>query len=221
MSIVDDTRDVERPGRDGDGRKRRDGGLWHTVGLPGGAKLKGAKSGRGHAGDGALVEAPLFESSGGDDLWKSRIDLVVSAGMSTDDARRGDVDSRQTRSGATFDAFRDHCVERLRPVLESSVAMLGQWGLAASVTETLRDVPSRLPRSFDLALSIDRFGRRGPGRLTITATEACDFVKVKLKVGPTAAGEVDEHVGTTVARDMSDALVGGLVATLVERIFSE
>jgi hypothetical protein len=27
-------------------------------------------------------------------------------------------------------------------------------------------------------------------------------------------------VGTTIARDLSDALVGGLVATLVEQIFS-
>lgn len=219
MSIVDDTRDVERPGRDGEGRKRRDGGLWHTVGLPGGTKHKGAKGGRHDQP--RPIEPPVFEHAGGDDLWKTRIDLVVSAGLSTDEARRGDVDDHSTRSEATFEAFRHHCGEHLRPVLESSVAMLGEWGLTAAVTETLRDVPTRLPRSFDLALSIDRFGRRGPGRLTITATEACDFVKVKLKVGPTAAGEVDEHVGTTVARDLSDALVGGLVATLVERIFSE
>ncbi len=87
------------------------------------------------------------------------------------------------------------------------------------MTETLRDHPSRLPRIFDLSLWIDRFAQRGPGRLTITATESCDFVRVKLKVGPTWTGDVHEHVGTTVARDLSDALVGGLVATLVERIF--
>jgi hypothetical protein len=40
-------------------------------------------------------------------------------------------------------------------------------------------------------------------------------------VGPTKwDGEVHEHTGTTIAGDLSDALVGGLVATLVEQIFS-
>ena len=47
-------------------------------------------------------------------------------------------------------------------------------------------------------------------------------MRVKLKVGPTAGGaDVSEHVGTTIASDLSDALVGGLVATLVEQIFSD
>ena len=68
---------------------------------------------------------------------------------------------------------------------------------------------------------IDRFGDRGPGKLTITATEGCDFVRIKLSVGPSRMdGDVSEHVGTTIASDLSDALVGGLVATLVEQIFT-
>ena len=42
-----------------------------------------------------------------------------------------------------------------------------------------------------------------------------------MAVGPTKmAGDVSEHVGTTIAADLSDALVGGLVATLVEQIFT-
>jgi hypothetical protein len=31
---------------------------------------------------------------------------------------------------------------------------------------------------------------------------------------------VSEHVGTTIAGDLSDAMVGGLVATLAEQIFN-
>jgi hypothetical protein len=113
------------------------------------------------------------------------------------------------------------CRDELRPVLECSVEMLSEWGLSARVTETLKDEPVRVPRSFDLALWIDRFGERGPGKLTITATEGCDFVRVKVAVGPSKwDGEVNEHVGTTIAGDLSDALVGGLVATLVEQVFS-
>ena len=78
-----------------------------------------------------------------------------------------------------------------------------------------------MPRSFDLALWIARFGDRGPGKLTITATEGCDFVRVKMAVGPSKySGDVSEHVGTTIAGDLCDALVGGLVANLVEQIFS-
>jgi hypothetical protein len=99
--------------------------------------------------------------------------------------------------------------------------MLQEWGIETHVTETLRDEPARLPRSFDLALRIDALGDRGPGKLVMTATEGCEFVRVKLAVGPSKAGsDVNEHVGTTIAGDLSDALVGGLVATLVEKIFS-
>ena len=118
--------------------------------------------------------------------------------------------------------MRELCQDELRPVLECSVEMLAEWGLSARVTETLRDEPARVPRSFDLTLWIDRFGDRGPGKLTITATEGCDFVRVKTGRGPVEDGAATsaEHVGTTIAGDLSDALVGGLVATLVEQIFS-
>ena len=139
--------------------------------------------------------------------------------------RRGPQVAARTPCGAdsqaSFDAVRTLCQDELRPVLECSVEMSAEWGLTARVTETLRDEPARVPRSFDLALWIDRFGDRGPGKLTITATEGCDFVRVKMAVGPTSmGGDVAEHVGTTIAGDLSDALVGGLVATLVEQIFS-
>jgi hypothetical protein len=157
----------------------------------------------------------------GDQMWQSRIDLVVSSGLSGDAARKSHADAQRERDEASFEAMVALCRDELRPVLERSTEMLGEWGMTARLTETLRDEPARVPRSFDLALWIDRFDDRGPGKLTITATEGYDFVRVKLAVGPSKlSGEVSEHVGTTIARDLSDALVGGLVATLVEQIFS-
>lgn len=174
------------------------------------------------------VQAPrgatpdVFARAGaGDQLWQARIDLVVSSGLSGDAARKSRQDGDRARAEASFEALRLLCQDELRPVLECSTEMLGEWGLTARVTETLRNEPARVSRSFDLTLWIDRFGDRGPGKLTITATEGCDFVRIKLGVGPSRMfGDVSEHVGTTIASDLSDALVGGLVATLVEQIFS-
>jgi hypothetical protein len=166
-------------------------------------------------------ESALFaRGPGTDELWQSRIDLVVSSGLSSDAARKAHEHTLWSRSQASFDALYTRCQDELRPVLECSAEMLHEWGLEARVIETLRDEPARVPRSFDLILWIDPFGDRGPGKLTITATEACDFVRIKLTVGPSKDGAVSEHVGTTIASDLSDALVGGLVATLVEQIFS-
>jgi hypothetical protein len=159
--------------------------------------------------------------TGGDELWQARIDLVVSSGLSGDAARQAGEDAGRQRARAAFDALCRRCRHELRPVLECSAEMLQEWGIEANVTETLRDEPARLPRSFDLALRIDAVGHRGPGKLVITTTEGCDFVRVKVAVGPSKAGaDVNEHVGTTIAGDLSDALVGGLVATLVEKIFN-
>ena len=159
--------------------------------------------------------------TGADELWQARIDLVVSSGLSGDAARKADEDARRQRARTAFDALCRQCQTELRPVLEYGAEMLQEWGLEAHVTETLRDEPPRLPRSFDLALRIDAVGGRGPGRLVLTATEGCDFVRIKLTVGPfKTGGDGNEHVGTTVAGDLSDALVGGLVATLVEKIFT-
>jgi hypothetical protein len=167
-------------------------------------------------------ESVFTRAGNGDQLWQARIGLVVSSGLSGDVDRDTRRDVARAQSKASFEALLRQCRDELRPVLERSAEMLHEWGLEARVTETLRDEPARVPRSFDLALSIDRFGDRGPGRLTITATEGSDFVRVKLMVGPTTRGsEATEHVGTTTERDLCDALVGGLVATLVEQIFNE
>ncbi len=218
MSIVDDRMHV---GGDQPGHER----LWQTTDpVPGGASPAGHGTPRAaHPSNGRTTD--VFESSpaggGGDQMWRARIDLVVSSGLSGDAARMSHEDASRAHCEASFDAVRELCQIELRPVLECSVEMLGQWGLSARVTETLRDEPARVPRSFDLSLWIDRFGDRGPGKLTITATEGCDFVRVKMAVGPSKmAGEVSEHVGTTTTSDLSDALVGGLVANLVEQIFS-
>jgi hypothetical protein len=219
MSIVDDRFHVV-------GDQTRQERLWQTpdstptradpgIRTPAPGVRSGAHPSRGS-------ESVFTRGGPGDQLWQARIDLVVSSGLSGDAARKSRQDAQRAQSRASFDALRQKCQDELRPVLESSTEMLGEWGLEAHVTETLRDEPARIPQSFDLALRIDRFDDRGPGRLTITATEGCDFVRVKLSVGPSKmGGEVSEHAGTTIARDLSDALVGGLVATLVEQIFNQ
>ena len=214
MSIVDDTHPAGHTGRD----ERR----WRTT-APAALTVVPAEGPAGASAAWRTMEPQVFDAAArGEDLWKARIDLVLSAGLSGDAARAARRNALRSQAEASFDAFRSQCRAELRPGLESSVEMLREWGLDARVTETLRDQPARIPRSFDLALWIDRFGGRGPGRLTITATEPCDFVRIKLKVGPNGSGgESSEHVGTTIARDLSDALVGGLVATLVEQIFTD
>jgi hypothetical protein len=223
MSIVDDRMHVvpDQP------RHER---LWQTTdtapilsgstdATPGGATPSGIADHPAYA-----RSADVFARAGagaGNQMWQARIDLVVSSGLSGDAARKSHDDASRAHSEASFDAVCELCRVELRPVLECSIEMLAEWGLSARVTETLRDEPARVPRSFDLTLWIDRFGDRGPGKLTITATEGCDFVRVKMAVGPSRmVGDVSEHVGTMIAGDLSDALVGGLVANLVEQIFS-
>ncbi len=216
MSIVDDRMQVEA---DQACRER----LWQTadpVALPMTSALRSRK-GSTSPNPGAVPMPDVLAHATGDQLWQARIDLVVSSGLSGDAARKSRQDAVATRSQESFDVVRTMCQEELRPVLESCVEMLAAWGLSARFTETLRDEPARVPRGFDLTLWIDRFGDRGPGKLTITVNEGSDFVRIRSAVGPTRlGGDISEHVGTTVAADLSDALVGGLVASLVEQIFT-
>jgi len=195
-------------------------GLWSTASVS-----TSTTSGSGDsatAGSGPYGEARVFSIPARPEApWQTRIDQVVSSGLSSDAARKARVTAAQSRAQAAFEAFRVQCARELKPVLETTSAMLQEWGLDARVTETLHDQPARLPRSFDLALRIDPFGERGPGKLTISASEAYDVVRVKITVGPSRlCGEVHEHVGTTTADELSDAMVGGLAATLVEKVFS-
>jgi hypothetical protein len=218
MSIVDDRVHVG-------GDQSRNEQLWQTPDRPpmsvGSAMGTSSFASTTDSGAGRGDESMFAHAGPGDQLWQARIDLTVSSGLSGDAARQARQDAVRAQSEASFDAVRELCQGELRPVLESGAEMLHEWGLEARVTETLRDAPARVPRSFALALWIDRFGDRGPGKLTITATEGCDFVRIKLAVGPSRqSGEVNEHVGTTVAGDLSDALVGGLMATLIEQIFN-
>ena len=189
----------------------RDDRLWQERGVsPSEASLFAAShaGGKGNSATAASAE-----------LWPTRIDRVMCAGLSADAARKARVDVQRSQELAAFDAFRAQCTCQLRPVLDSGAEMLRAWGLSAHVTQTVTDQPMRLPRTLDLSLMIDRVGGEGPGKLTISATEACDVVRVKLKIGPRDSGDVDEHVGTTTAENLSDELVGGLVATLVEKLF--
>jgi hypothetical protein len=216
MSIVDDRMHVG-------GDQTQDELLWRTADpAPVVTRSSFRSSSSPSSGWGTRRASEVLANVGsGDQLWQARIDLVVSSGLSGDAARKSRQDAERARSGEAFDELRALFGNQLRPVLERSVEMLSEWGLSGRVTETLCDRPARLPRTFDLALRVDRFGDRGPGKLTITATEGRDFVRIKMSVGPTRlGGDVSEHVGTTIASDLSDQMVGGLVATLVEQIFN-
>jgi len=156
----------------------------------------------------------------GDPAWAERLDDALSSGISSDTQRLAQLDAEHVRQRAAFDSWRARCAAELLPVLERSAEMLRAWGLDAGVTEVLTDQPCRLPRRLDVALRIARFGDRGPGKLTLSATESSDVVRVTLKLGPACiGGEPDERVGMTTTRDLSGELVGGLVATLVEQLF--
>jgi len=204
------------------GSELRGEGLWRTT-RPAG---RDATFRHLPAPEHAVFEAPANTPAPerepvGEHPWQARLGGLVSSGLSDDAARQARVNALEAQSRAAFESFRTQCRDELRPVLETSTAMLGEWGLGARVTETLHDQPTRVPRRYDLALRIDRFGERGPGRLTISASEAHEAVRVKITVGPSRiCGEVHEHVGSTRASDLSDTMVGGLVATLVERIFT-
>jgi hypothetical protein len=216
MSIVDDRMHVG-------GEHTRDELLWRTADpAPVVTGSLRSTSSPATSGWGARRSSEVLANVGtGDQLWQARIDLIVSSGLSGDAARKSREDADRARAEAMFEELCDLFRDELKTVLDRSVEVLSEWGLTARVTETLRDEPVRVPRSFDLTLWVDRFGDRGPGKLTLTATERCDFVRIKMSVGPTRlGGDVSEHVGTTIASDLSDQMVGGLVATLVEQIFN-
>jgi hypothetical protein len=177
-----------------------------------------------HSAPGEVCDDELWTSPGAAELdprWQSRLDLALSSGLSEDAARYARDEARRARLAAQFDAYRRHCSAELRPVLEHSAQLLREWGLDARVFETFQEMPARIARGFDLVLCISKFGDRGPGKLTISATEASELVRVTLKLGPACiGGDADEHVGATTTRELSGDLVGGLVATLVEQLFS-
>lgn len=153
-------------------------------------------------------------------LWQTRIDQALSTGLSNEATRQAHDDADRVHREEAFETFREQCASDIRPILDFSVDMLREWGLKAKVTETLRDQPIRMARTFDLALEIDKFGGRGPGRLTISGTEAHDMARVKLMIGPShIGGEGTEHVGSVSPWNLSEDLVGGLVAMLIEQLF--
>jgi hypothetical protein len=153
--------------------------------------------------------------------WQSRTDDGASSGRVDGEAWRDRGQFEPGRVRSAFDAFQTQCRDELRPVLEKSTAMLQEWGLRSQVIESSGDRPTRRPRTLELGLQIHRIGARGPGTLTLRASESHEHVRIKIAVGPTSeTQEVREHVGTARADDLSGAMMSGLVATLVERIFS-
>jgi hypothetical protein len=117
-------------------------------------------------------------------------------------------------------ARRELFVTAVKPVLEDCAAMMRAWGLSANVHQALRDTPPCLPRCFDVRLEIEKFDGRGPGALIITAIEGRDVLRVLLRVDPgSIGGDYVEHDGLVHVGDLSEDMVGGMIATLVEHVF--
>ena len=107
----------------------------------------------------------------------------------------------------------------LKPALERCAARMRACGLDASVSETRGDPPP-MGRRDGLVLRLQKSAGKGPGLLTITAVEGRDLLRVVMRIGPSAiGGGWRQHDGLVPVDSVTDDVVGGLVATLVEQVF--
>jgi len=166
------------------------------------------------AGAGARIGSTSHAS------WQERVDQALSAGLASELSRHADQAARRALEASAFDALRARFVTEVKPALERCAGSMQAWGLTASVSQALRDRPARMRRGFDLVLRMEKFDGRGPGTLTLTATEGRDALRVVLRIGPSCiGGGYSEHDGLVNIDDLSEDMIGGLVATMVERLF--
>jgi hypothetical protein len=93
-------------------------------------------------------------------------------------------------------------------------------GLEVAVYIGPRGRAVRVGRRFDAELVMERSPAHGPGRLTFSAIEGRDVVRVELHVGPCEPGGRERHHDAVVSRtELTDEMVSGLVAALVELVF--
>ena len=165
-------------------------------------------------------EALRAGAAPGRGTWEDRVDWALSSAMAAVAAREAEGAARRALAASAFDELCRHVVGSVQPVLEACADKLRAWGVDANVHQARRDTPVRMPRAFDVVLTIDKVDRCGPGSLTVTAVEGREVLRVVLCVGPACiGGEYEEHQGVVHAYDLTDDAVGGLVATLVEHVF--
>jgi hypothetical protein len=153
--------------------------------------------------------------------WQARVDWALSSGLAAVAARESHEAARRALEARHYDELRCRFVTAVAPVLETCADAMRAWGLTANVSQALRDTPARMRRSFDVALKVERFDGRGPGALTITAIEGREVLRIVMRIGPGhIGGDYSEHDGLVHVDDLTEGMVGGLVATLVERVFA-
>jgi len=152
--------------------------------------------------------------------WEDRVDWALSSAMAAMATRRAEDAARRALEAGAFDELCRRIARSVQPVLEACTDKLRAWGIDADVHQAMRDAPDRLPRAFDVALTLEKVDGRGPGSLTITAVEGRQVLRVVLRVGPAhIGGDYVEHERLVHARDLTEDATGGLVAALVEHVF--
>ncbi len=164
--------------------------------------------------------AGMRAGQGGEAPWPERVDQALARGLTTGLARHAGEAARRAQEAEAFEALRARFVVAVKPVLERGAATMRSWGLDSSVGQALRDTPPQVRRCFDLVLHMKKYEDKGPGTLTITAVEGRDMLRVVLRIGPgSIGGRVREHDGLVHIDDLTEDMVGGLIATMVEQLF--
>jgi len=153
--------------------------------------------------------------------WEDRVEWALSSAISAGLVRQEEAAARRAVDAAAFDDLCRHMVASVLPTLESCAAKLRARGVNAAAHHLLRNTDDVLPRAFDVGLQTEKVDRRGPGALVITAVEGREILRVVTQVGPGHfGGDYDEDRRVIDAFDLSDEVVGDLVAAFVERLFA-
>jgi len=156
----------------------------------------------------------------GASTWPELVDRAVSHGVATGVAEEATEVVVGAQAAEAFEALRLRVAAVVKPVLDRCAETMKVWGLETSVSAGMRDTPPRMHRCYDLALHLQKYEGKGPGRLTITAIEGRDLLHIVLRIGPAAiGGRVSEHDGLVQVGDLTEDMIGGLVATMVEELF--
>jgi hypothetical protein len=162
-----------------------------------------------------------LERSSGQGTWEDRVEWALSGAVAASTAREEEAAARRTLEASAFDELCKHMVSSVLPILEACADKLRARGINAAAHQLLRNTDDVLPRALDVGLQTAKFDGRGPGALVITAVEGREILRVVTQIGPGHfGGDYDEDRRVIDAFDLTDEVVGDLVAGLVERLYS-